>query len=67
MFINFEILLLENIIRKLRFRKEYLLKIRLIILERIILNLSYYYYLKEDFEVVFFEDVVMIVMFDFIM
>lgn len=67
MFINFEILLLENIIRKLRFRKEYLLKIKLIILERIILNLSYYYYLKEDFEVVFFEDVVMIVMFDFIM
>lgn len=64
MFINFEILLLENIIRKLRFRKEYLLKIRLIIMERIILNLSYYYYLKEDFEVVFFEDVVMIVMFD---
>lgn len=67
MFINFEILLLENIIRKLRFRKEYLLKIRLIILERIILNLSYYYYLKEDFEVVFFEDVVMIVMFNCIM
>ena len=62
--INFETSSLENIIRKPRFRKEYLLKTRLTTLERITSNPSYHHYLKEDSEAALSEDVAMIVTFD---